>query len=616
MTRLPLVAILLYASILSTSGLAQEKSGKVPSVSQLIKQLASESYATRSRARDRLRRLGLEAFDELEVASKSEDIEIAASARYLISSLLVSWSKESDPAEVRDALNEYGAQDASERASRIQLLAELSDRKGLAALVRLARFETLPGLRRKAALLLMQQTMSESKEVRQRHAQTILDQMSDSERQASQWLKAYADDLLSGDYSAERWDELVTAQRRQIDAVTDQTATRESVLELVRVCAQRAAQHGHRDEALRLATENLDLIPPTTRDLVNGSSWAIDNRLHEFVLTLREKHRRMFDQHAMLLYTSAEARKMTGDVDGAEELAAQAIRIRPFPETEEEKEKLSTIALEEIAQAHRGVGLDLQAKGLFQWAEREYRLIIEELEITQTASTSARSHLADMLAELERHEEVIEVLEPLIERAENDNAFNNRMKFNLYSIEFFRSQVEHHRGLMLLEKGKADEAKQYLLKAFRMNPDNIDILIRMYRTDGDLEWKNTVRQLLSVATRDAESGIRSAETGFQQQIRGLNNDRVLAKRLNQYAWLISNTEGDYRRALRESLRSLKLQPNNAAQLDTCARCYMALGRFDDAARMQRQALRLEPYSPPMVRQMAEIEKELAKSKPR
>ena len=72
---------------------------------------------------------------------------------------MVSWSKESDPVRVREALSEYGGQDPSERASRIELIARLPDRQGLEALIRLVRFEPELRLSRKAAFEAMQQTM-------------------------------------------------------------------------------------------------------------------------------------------------------------------------------------------------------------------------------------------------------------------------------------------------------------------------------------------------------------------------------------------------------------------------------------------------------------------------
>ena len=159
-SRTFLVALLSLSTLAGFhSAFASDRSGKQTKVGKLIQQLGSESYATRIRAKENLQRIGLEAFDELHLAQFDADNEISMAARYLVSSLLVSWSKESDPPEVREALMEYGAQNESERSNRIEMLAEFPSRKGLAALVRLCRFETSLRLSGRAALVLMQQTM-------------------------------------------------------------------------------------------------------------------------------------------------------------------------------------------------------------------------------------------------------------------------------------------------------------------------------------------------------------------------------------------------------------------------------------------------------------------------
>jgi tetratricopeptide (TPR) repeat protein len=72
--------------------------------------------------------------------------------------------------------------------------------------------------------------------------------------------------------------------------------------------------------------------------------------------------------------------------------------------------------------------------------------------------------------------------------------------------------------------------------------------------------------------------------------------------------LISNTEGDYKKALDYSLQSLELTPDVAAQIDTAGRCYYAVGDLENAIRMQRKAVKLEPHSPPLDRQLAMFEK--------
>jgi tetratricopeptide (TPR) repeat protein len=65
---------------------------------------------------------------------------------------------------------------------------------------------------------------------------------------------------------------------------------------------------------------------------------------------------------------------------------------------------------------------------------------------------------------------------------------------------------------------------------------------------------------------------------------------------NEYAWLVANTEGDLLRATRYSKRSLELDFDSASFLDTLAHCYAAADNANEAIRCQVVALRKDPGS--------------------
>lgn len=614
LTSLVLLALSPNVGFADTGGESSQTSQADSSksvVNRLIEQLGSETYATRVRARESLARLGLQAFDELHLAQYHPDNEIAMTARHLVSSLLVSWSKPSDPDEVRDILHEYGAQSVDERRSRIVRLAELPERAGLQALVRLTRFETSLDLSRVAALAVMQQDSSYAVEQQKQDAQQIREGLSHSDRAAATWLIAYANDLQNGTYDAARWSEIVAEQRRQLDTASNQQTTRDSVLELVRVCVRHAWLSDKVDDALMLAKANLDLIPPTTRDLTEACRWAIENGLHPIVIELQKRHLQMFDSQPMLLYSAAEAIKAEGDSGRAQLLADQAIEIRPFPSDAAERETISPNELEEIAQTHREIAQELQKRGLYEWAEREYRGIIDHLEMDASPSVSARDLLATMLADLERHQDVVDLLTPLINRIESDDQLKNRLNALRFSYDEMRSNIQWHSGLLKIEQGDREAAKPLLVKALRLRPENIDILISMFRLDqNDPDWTETVNLLLTQNVQRAKQEIASIEVMMKQQARFQPRGYDLAQALNQYAWLVSNTKGDYEQALRFSLKSIELLPNDSALLDTCARCYFAVGDYKNAVATQRKAVRLTPHSPPMIRQLEEFEAKL------
>jgi len=602
--------------------------GRMPreaDVGALIEQLGHPSYAMRVRARESLERMGLQAFDDLHEAQYHPDSEIAMTARYLVGSLMVSWSTDTDPPAVREALDEYGAQTDAERQNRMDRLAELPGRQGLAALARLVRFETSLRLSREAALAIMRGPMSEDVAVRRGEASTIREVLGQNARQAADWLRVYADDLEKGEYSAAAWSRLIAQQRLAVDEGNDSAATRPAVLELVRVCATRAARAGQIDQALAVASEHLDLIPPRSDELIDACSWAIDNKLHPLVLKLRARHPAPFARHPILLYGAAEA-TLAGDMGNtnspteaatkaADELAIAAAAIDPLPmHGTEAAEAMSPKAIEEIAQRHRETGRSLQSRGLFRWAEREYRHIIDSLPSDAILAANARAELAVMFGELNRHQEVVDALEPIIDRTDKDQAYARRLQSQALNVARLKSTMMYHKGLAATSK-RADQdaatARETLLAALELEPDNVDILIAMYRADGDEEWQKLVRRRIQSVALMFENQIEAIKLQSQARIRFPDLGARLAQGYNQYAWLICNTEGDKKKALQYSLKSLELTPDNPAQLDTCGRCYFALGDYENAVRVQRRAVKIEPHSPPLLRQLEEFEAALA-----
>jgi tetratricopeptide (TPR) repeat protein len=307
------------------------------------------------------------------------------------------------------------------------------------------------------------------------------------------------------------------------------------------------------------------------------------------------------------LYGSAEAELAAGRSEAAERLADRAAAINPIPKTEDEQAKFSPKQLEETAQAHRVIGKELQMRGMFRWAEREYRQTIEPLPIDSIPSAMTRVHLASMLAELQRHHDVAEALEPLVDRIEKDEELRRRLRLQNFDDSSARSELEFHRAMALAENGEIESAKPLLRTAFERYPYNVDILIAMYRLDADDAWTESVRAILHRQIIEIEKDVRTKEMQSKQMGQIQVFEVEVARAYNQYAWLVANTEGDYQKALRYSMTSVEIEPEDAALLDTCARCYFAVGDLDNAVATQRQAVNLMPHSPPMIRQLEEFE---------
>jgi tetratricopeptide (TPR) repeat protein len=79
---------------------------------------------------------------------------------------------------------------------------------------------------------------------------------------------------------------------------------------------------------------------------------------------------------------------------------------------------------------------------------------------------------------------------------------------------------------------------------------------------------------------------------LRQRVIASPND---ATAMNEYAWLVANTEGNLDEATRYSERSLELMPDYGGFVDTLAHCYAAKKDYETALKHQARAMELEPH---------------------
>lgn len=591
-------------------------------IARLIEGLAADSYAMRVRCRDRLTIIGLAAFEQLREARNHSDSEVAIVARRLTSGLQVQWSTPTDATEVIDLLSEYGSHGVPQRRKRIEAIAQLPPEDAFSPLLRLARFEPEPVLARAAALALIgldgrdelplspitsTPNTDVASSVPNEPAATQIESSSlPPGRISSEWLQQYARDLRLGRLDVPAWEQLISQNRQQLavddsDIINESNISAMELLDLIQMTAERALAHDNPDVAVQLMVANVDLIPTKTQRLIETATWAIDHSLDRVVIAIYESQHKLIDKSPVLLYCVAEAFvHLDRDADAAK-IAEAALAINPLSPTNDSKLHPQTI--ENNARAHVEIAAELVERGWFRWAEQEYELVIDLLPIDTAVSSHARSRLATMFADMQRHTDVVKTLTPLAERINQDSEFRDRLIARRVAYNDVQSNLDFHRALLMIENGESEAAKPILRKAYETNKENIDILIAMYRLDGDEQWTESVAKTLAEQIRSAQSVIDDARNNMQRVGPFRTSDLELAQLLNAYAWLVSNTTGDTDKALRFSKESLRIAPDRSALMDTCARCYFAAGDLEAAVKMQTRACELTPHSPPLQRQL-------------
>jgi Flp pilus assembly protein TadD len=555
-------------------------------IARLVEQLGDDDYFVRERAQAELGGLGFEAFDALEEAQNSEDIEIAARARYLMRKMHFDWASDGDPPEVRQLLKDYEKQTDAERVKRMEELVKLADDAGLAGLCRLVRFEQSPVRSKTAALKLIERPIPENIDWPRRE-QIVLDALRNSPRPGAQWLRTYLAARSDPAAAVDQWAQLARAEEEALTQFPDQT-TGALVLALLRQQVDLFEKLERPEEAQAVMRRMLDLEtgedPQSLTELVE---WLVRHQAWAVIDDLAARFSAAFDQNPLLLYTLAQAREAQGRHDLAEEVAPRALKSNPGN-----------------TQEHYRVAYTLRDRGLSQWAEREYQYVIDLGPPGNPYTLVSQWSLAEMLHDREAELEAARTLEPSVAAMEENLRQGNAEQNLERDPSEIRARMHYFFASHFAQKNDRAKQVEHLQAGIKAYPLDADVLIALYRLP-----EQTAETRAEVVEQ-----IKEAAAAFRQQIAAATKDEDKSTACNQLAWLIGNTEGDQAEALRASQTSLELRPNEAGYLDTLARCYYAQGDLENAIKHQTQAVELEPHSGQMSRQLKFFHDEQARKR--
>jgi tetratricopeptide (TPR) repeat protein len=469
-------------------------------LARLIAALGADHFATRERAEMELRRLGLFAFDALHEAQHHHDIEVALRARHLVRSMNIQWTREGDPAAVYRILEGYGEQPVVDRKSRIDRLATLvpprldsqrpepleaeagpkrrdqstgvTEQDVLRSLARIVRFEPEDRLSKYASLRILQWGLPHDEQVSQERVATITAAMRFSRRTAAQWLIAYAQTLVEPEAALPMWQQLTRAELEGIDHYPHRNH-RDITRDLLRWHAELLDQLGHEEEALAATRRTLNLVDGSREQILDTIDWLMFRQAWPQVGELAERYANIFSQDAMLLYRLAESQQEQGLQELAERTAREAFELRP-----------------ERLEDHELASYALQQRGLFDWAEREYRFFIEHESAESLRGVEVRRRLAEMLHDIQRDHDAAkvydEVVQTLLERPETRKVMESRFGYNLGS---FQSRMHYFYSIHYGQQGDHARQREHLELGFEADSTDADLLIAIYRYPGaDERW--------------------------------------------------------------------------------------------------------------------------------
>jgi tetratricopeptide (TPR) repeat protein len=231
------------------------------------------------------------------------------------------------------------------------------------------------------------------------------------------------------------------------------------------------------------------------------------------------------------------------------------------------------------------IAASLRRRGMIDWAEMEYRRLVGSGQ--PVVMIDASNHLAEMLHDQGKHLAAAEA-----RRSALDVLQANRLESTGLNefIKQMRARMNYFYACHWAEQGSAVKQLEYLELALKTDPGEVDTLIACYRLPNQtVQFRQRIMKLIEQDVAKTRNQIAARPE--------------VAEPYNQYAWLVSNTQGDLDEALRFSKKSLELSSNNSAYLDTLAHVYFARGDLENAVKHQAMAVERDPYSNLITREL-------------
>ena len=540
---------------------------------ELIEQLGDQRYTTRERAQAKLSTLGLQAFEAISEAQSHNDVEISLRAKYLLRSMHIAWTQDHDPVAVKTILKGYEQLGSDQRVMQMHALAQLENEQGTEALCRLARFERTDELSKEAAVLVLSKYPLDELGGKQALLKTIQTTIGPSQRSATLWLRVYAQWFQAPSDAVHQWGQLVRTEEQTLSQAPDRSSP-QFIRFLLRQEAEMLRLVNRVEDANTVVFRLIQHLDASNEiQLLETADWMAEQHQWKLILEFADRQQDAFEKYPLLAYRLAEAWEKLGDLQRSEDRAKSALDR----------------ALDNDAKSHRQVAQELRSRGLLGWAEQEYRRVIDLSPATSFLAINASYVLSEMLHDTQQELEASRVLQAMIASIQQ-NEDQDAVAELLPALRTFRSRERYFASLHHANRGERDVQRKALEEAIKHDPFDADVLIAMYRLPGqDLIWQEKTVDRIDQAT-----------VHFRRNIQKTPDE---ASHYNQLAWLVANTFGDYDEALECSHKSLELGPGQAGYLDTLARCYFAKGDLDHAIRYQKQAVKLEPFTMQIQRQL-------------
>ena len=172
--------------------------------------------------------------------------------------------------------------------------------------------------------------------------------------------------------------------------------------------------------------------------------------------------------------------------------------------------------------------------------------------------------LSEMLHDQLRDEEAGECLRQAVGTLGESKAARQAAVAMGRDVHAIESRMHYFLACHFQRTGDRDQQVARLRQARRVDPSDVDVLIAMYHVpDQDPAWRAQTVENIQTAANKLRGLIGIHRTKWQESENEIEKTVYgyrLEEALNQFAWLVGNTEGDLEEATRASHESLELAP--------------------------------------------------------
>ena len=552
-----------------------------------IADLGAEDFFARDLAQHELSRLGESAFDDLHEAEQSDDSEIAARASYLVRRIRVQWQSAEDEPEIRTLLRNFGWKSAKARAATVKQIARLPG-MSLAPLCRLTAFDRDEATSKLAAIAIFELDADHAIAEARPIGEVITESLAKSRRVAAHWTRRWLEVRAEPKSLSEMYLEFALDEERLLHADAGATSP-EIVAKLWRLRAGALHGQGLVAETREALSRMIAVMDGSADQFVDTLEWLARRQWWEQVDEIEKRFQEEMAGNVILLYALARVRKSQGNVEAEKKTVERALALAG------DNLPWHVAAMQELVRRGNAYGVEHESRKLIALAPASNRF-----------GLYAHSRLAEIRHDQGDDLEAARLLteaRDAIARTPDDG--QGGMADMIVSI---RSRACYLRACAAAAAGDRDRELKELREGLKADEHDIELLIALFRRE-------------DLSPEDKQRVSRGIEEAAEMERNRIKESPDEALSYNQLAWLIGNTVGDFEEAVRSSRKSLALSQespegwaNTAGYLDTLARCTYAAGDVRKAIIYQKGALRIDPYSGQMRRQLEFFEKQASQTK--